>query len=269
LQNFYESEQAPASFFMLGTQLHETIEVSINLDLDLDQALAHASAGIDRQLEQLPEDSRIIESSSRGVNTMRDDADRMIRQWFRTVHPDSDKRLPIYDEYEWPPRTEVAFNVSPHLAGVKYPVWGSVDAFFEGVNPDYHAVVDWKSGTSRQRNSDQLHFYVFGTGENPETTGAWFHHLDKQQARSIIQEAEPYPGDDAVRQRILATEAIKDSIVAGKYPKFNPSFMCNYCPVQAVCPADGDYRNREKNADNLRRMLRLAKPLVDIEREVA
>jgi hypothetical protein len=104
---------------------------------------------------------------------------------------------------------------------------------------------------------------------DPETTGAWFHHLDKQRKGSIIQGAEPYPGDDAIRQRILSTEAIKDEVVAGKYPKFNPDWYCNWCPVQRVCPADGDYRNREENAANLRRMLKLARPMVEIEREVA
>ena len=77
-----------------------------------------------------------------------------------------------------------------------------------------------------------------------------------------------------IRQRILATEAIKDAIVNGEYPKFNPDWYCGYCPVQDVCPADGDFRNREQNAQNLRRMLRLVKPMVqlpekDDEREVA
>jgi hypothetical protein len=268
LSNFYEADQAPASFFMLGTQLHETIEVAINLDLDLDQALAHASAGIDRQLEALPPGVQVVESSQRGLDTMRDDADRMMRQWFRTVHPDSDKRLEIYDEYEWPPQTEVPFMFSSDLAGTRYPVWGSVDAIFKAKDSVEHALVDWKSGTSRQRTDDQLHYYMFGLS-TLEVQTAWFHHLDKQRKGSIVQEVGPWPGSDAIRQRILATEAIKDEVVAGKYPKFNPDWYCNWCPVQQVCPADGDYRNREENAANLRRMLKLARPMVEIEREVA
>ena len=113
----------------------------------------------------------------------------------------------------------------------------------------------------------QIDLYLYGAGLHGY---AWFHHLDKQQARSIIQMADPYPGDDAVRQRILATEAVKDQVVAGSYPKFNPDWYCGYCPVQDVSPADGDVRNREANAEKLRRMLRLAKGMSELpEREVA
>lgn len=266
LKLFYEKEQAEASYFHLGSQLHETIEVAINMALDLDWALRHLNAGIDRRLEVLTAASHVLESSKRGVASMRDDGERMLRQWFKTVHPDSDKRLPIYDEYEWPPRTEVPFSGG---GATKYPQWGSIDAWFEGKNPDYSAFVDWKSGTSKQRNSDQLHFYIYGAAVDPETTGAWFHRLDMKQSRSIIQKADPYPGDDVVRQRILATEAVKDSLVKGKYPKFIPSALCNWCPVQQFCPADGDYRNREENARNLRSMLKLARGMETIEREVA
>jgi hypothetical protein len=272
-----EKEQAEASFFILGTQLHETIEVSIVMDLDLDQALTHVRAGIDRELERVAaSDAPRIETSKRGFDTMHDDAERMIGQWFWSVHPDSDKRLEIYDEYAWPPSTEHAWmRNDKHCA---YPVWGSVDAVFHGKEslqqrPGRGAailIVDWKSGASRQRSSDQLHFYMFGTGW--VDARAAFHHLDKIQKRSIIQMADPYPGDDAVRQRILATEAMKDGILEDGHVPFNPSFLCNYCPVQHVCPADGDPRNRDKNEENLRRVLRLAKPMVEIdqeEREVA
>jgi hypothetical protein len=264
LTNFMEQQQAEASFFILGTQLHESIEVAINLDLDEDQTLRHARAGIERELERIADAERVIESSKRGFDSMHEDAERMLRNWFKFVHPDSSKRLPIYDEYAWPPRTEVAFILPPQ--GHSYPVWGSIDAmFFKGPNI---ALADWKSGTSRQRSSDQLHFYEYGLN-TLEAGAAWFHHLDKVQARSIIQHADPYPGDDAVRQRILATEAIKDAICNGEYPQFNPDWYCNYCPVQHHCPVEGDVRNREQNMVNLRRMLQLARPMTEIEREVA
>jgi hypothetical protein len=265
LTNFYEADQAEATYFHLGTQLHETIEVSIVMDLDLDGALRHLNAGIDRSLETLGNAERVLSSSKRSVDTMRADAERMIRNWFRTVHPDSDKRIGIYNECEWPPPVEFAFMRSD--LGTKYPVWGSVDALFRYKNATRFLLVDWKSGTSKQRDSKQLDYYRFGIGE-PDAD-AHFHHLDKVQARSVIQGADPYPGDDAVRQRILATEAIKDSIIEGQYPKFNPDWYCGYCPVQHVCPADGDFRNREANAANLRSMLRLAKPLTEIERKAS
>jgi hypothetical protein len=262
---FYEKEQAEASFFILGSQLHETIEVSIVMDLDLDQALTHARAGIDRELERISDAPRKIESSKRGFDSMHDDAARMLRNWFKFVHPDSGKRLEIYDEYEWPPQVEIPFMFPPSLAGTKYPVWGSVDAIFKNKASVEHALVDWKSGTSRQRTDDQLHFYQFGLS-TLEVENAWFHHLDRVRKGSIIQEVGPWPGSDTIRQRILATEAIKESILEDGYVNFNPDWYCNYCPVQHVCPADGDVRNRETNLTNLSRMLQLARPMETIER---
>lgn len=263
LKLFYEKEQAEASYFHLGSQLHETIEVAINMALDQDWALRHLNAGFDRRLEVLAAASHVLESSKRGVDSMRDDGERMLKQWFWSVHPDSSKRLPIYDEYEWPPATEFPFNAD---VGTKYPAWGSVDAVFVD-SMGGEAVVDWKSGTAKQKSSDQLHYYMLGLGGYVER--GWYHRLDMKQPRSIIQMADPYPGDDVVRQRILATEAVKDSLVEGKYPKFIPSALCNWCPVQKFCPADGDYRNREENARNLRSMLKLARGMETIEREVA
>jgi hypothetical protein len=269
-----EQQQAEASFFILGSALHTAIENAIVFDMDEDWALGGLNATLNREIERVVDainknDVRVIESSKRGFDTMIEDAERMLRNWFKFVHPDSDKRLPIYDGYDWPPRTEVAFMSPAVRAGTAFPVWGSIDAIFYGKEGVAH--VDWKSGASRQRNSDQLHFYAFGMQEgNAEGFATWFHHLDKVQARSIIQHADPYPGDDAVRARILATEAIKGAICAGEYPQFNADWYCNYCPVQHYCPVEGDVRNRDANAQNLRSMLRLARPMTELpEREVA
>jgi hypothetical protein len=264
LTNFYENQQVEASFFILGTALHETIEVAINMDLDPDWAMKHLLAGLDRELERVAaSDVPRIESSKRGFDSMHEDAERMLRNWFRSVHPDSDKRHPIYDEYEWPPRTEVAWDRLPQ--GHSYPAWGSIDALWtsKGVTK-HHAITDWKSGTSRQRSSDQLDFYRFGLGHGDMP--AWFHHLDKVRNSAIIQMADPYPGDDAVRQRIIATEAIKEGILEDGHVTFNPDWYCGWCPVQHHCPADGDYRNREQNMVHLSRMLKLARPMETIER---
>jgi hypothetical protein len=256
LQNFNEQDQIPAVFFLLGTRLHEAIEVAINMDLDEDWALRHINAAIDRDLEQLDAAPLILESSKRGVDSMREDATRMLRQWYRTVHPDSRKRLGPYSKMNWPPQTEVEWMRLPD-GQFKYPVWGSCDAVFTNQAGE-PVIVDWKSGSSRQRSSDQIHFYMFGYGARE----GWFHHLDRIQERSVIQHADPYPGDEAIVQRIVAVESIKESVVAGSYPRFVPDWHCNWCPVRTVCPADGDVRNRDANADALRRALRLAKPLV-------
>ena len=295
LTNFYEDSQAEASFFILGSLLHATIEVAINMDLDQDWALQHYGAALDAELERIqcsfcsgiggfqgPVDNmdidfcpscggtgyakRIIESSKRGFDTLREDGERMLRNWFRSVHPDSAKRHPIYDDYEWPPKTEVPFLRRATRAGTKYPVWGKIDALFirrGGVGASAGGMVDWKSGTSRQRSDDQLDHYRFGSRWYVD---AWFHHLDKVRNSAVIQMADPYPGDEVIRQRILETEAAKERIVAGHMPDFNPGFLCNYCPVQQFCPVDGDVRDRPENRRKLESMLCLAKPLESIER---
>ena len=263
LTNFYEAEQAEASFFILGTLLHQTIEAVINCDIDEDWAMRYFNEALLRELERVDASpARRIESSKRGFDTLREDGERMLRNWFRSVHPDSAKRHPIYDDYQWPPRTEMGFSRD---VGTQYPIWGSIDALFVNNITGMAAFVDWKSGTSRQRSSDQLHFYMFG---HPILGGrvGWFHHLDKVRNSAVIQMADPYPGDDVVRQRILETEAAKERIVAGHMPEFNPSFLCNWCPVQHLCPVDGDIRNRAENEVNLRTMLKLARPLETIER---
>ena len=265
LTNFYEAEQAEASFFILGTLLHQTIEAVINCDIDEDWAMRYFNEALLRELERVDASpARRIESSKRGFDTLREDGERMLRNWFRSVHPDSAKRHPIYDDYEWPPRTEVGFDRPPQ--GHRYPAWGSMDALFlrrGGVGAGTGAIVDWKSGTSKQRSFDQLDFYRFGSGWHVD---AWFHHLDKVRNSAIIQMADPYPGDEVVRQRILETEAIKERIVNGEMPEFNPDWYCNYCPVQQFCPADGDVRDRPENQRKLESMLCLAKPLESIER---
>ena len=270
LTNFYEAEQAEASFFILGSLLHNCIENAIVFDLDQDWALQHYGAALDAELERVDASpARRIESSKRGFDTLREDGERMLSNWYRSVHPDSAKRHPIYDDYQWPPATEVPFLRTN--TGTQHPAWGSIDAVFEtkhvNMLPEempWFLIVDWKSGTSRQRNSDQLHFYQYGIGE-PHARAA-FHHLDKVRNGAIIQMADPYPGDGVVRQRILETEAAKERIVAGHMPQFNPGFLCNYCPVQQFCPADGDVRDRPENERKLQNLLRLAKPMDTIER---
>lgn len=252
-------QQTPASFFLLGSQVHSTVERSILNDLDLDQALAHARAGIDRQLAQLIPGQLVVESSKRGFASMHDDAVGLITNWFRFVHPNSPDRLEIYNSYEWKPQTEVPFLRSAESAGTKYPVWGIVDALFAAKDGSHHAVVDWKSSVSIQDSDYQLGHYRFGL--NLPTARAWYHNLDKTRAGAVIQEAHDYPGDPAVRQRIVATEAVKEGILEDRRVPFIPSSLCSYCPSQQACPVRGTRATREANLDALRRMLHLATPM--------
>lgn len=249
-----EDEQAEASFFILGDLLHRGIETAIDCDLDLAYM---STAWIQVEMEQLLSNinpaAHKIESSRRGFNTLFDDYQRMITNWFNHVHPDGEKRHPVYDDYLWPPKTEHEFYRT--TKGAKYPVWGNVDALFEGkkLMEHGHMIVDWKSGTQRPKTDFQLQFYRFGLrirGPNDH-----FHNLDRVRKPSIVQEAGPYPGDDKVLEAITLTERRKDAIVKGYMPKFSPDWYCGYCPVQHLCPADGDPRNRDGNRKDLERLL--------------
>lgn len=262
-----EDDQADASFFVLGDILHQVIEDAIKFDRDLIDALNEAGSMIDEAHTLIGGSEHVkIESTQRGFGTMHDDADRMIRNWFNHVHPDSDKRHPIYDDYEWPPRTEVPFIRD---AGTKYPIWGSVDTIF---TPKFESdvsrrmIVDWKSGVKRPDSDFQLNFYRFGTQDTEAT--AHYHMLDRVQKRSIVVEAEEYPGDAQVLDAIRLTERRKDAIVKGYYPKFRPDWYCGYCPVQHVCPADGDPRNRDRNRKDLEKLLKKVEKMEEIPEEV-
>src|SRR5690606_40258869 len=55
--------------------------------------------------------------------------------------------LPIYNDYQWPPETEVEW----HNAGIRYPTWGNTDAIFTAKDGESKAIVDWKTSASAQK----------------------------------------------------------------------------------------------------------------------
>lgn len=256
LSLIHEKDQTPASYFLLGLQLHESIEVAINLDLDEDWAIRHLTEGLARELERVG-DGPVLESSKRGLDTIIEDGQRMLSNWFRFVHPDSPKRAPIYNDYAWPPKTEVEWRNE----GVEYPTWGSTDAVFTTHDGKGHAIVDWKSSSTKQRSDDQLHFYRYGLGL--PGARAWFHNVDRVQLRSVVQEAEPYPGDNAVLLRIKRAEETKERILERRRVEFNPDWWCNFCPVRQHCPKESDYPDRA--LANLERAVRYLVPITEIE----
>lgn len=254
LRLIHEKDQMPASYFILGSQLHESIEVAINLDLDEDWAVRHLTAGLEREIERVG-DGPVLESSKRGMDTIIEDGQRMLSNWFRFTHPDSPKRHPAYDSLVWPPATEVPFqrNDGP-------PVWGQVDAIFDVKNSERKALVDWKSSSSKQKSSEQLWFYAYGLGL-PDAD-AWFHNVDRVQLRAVIQKADPYPGDAHVIERATWAQDTKQRILDSGRVQFEPSFLCNYCPVRSWCPKEGD--NTEANLAALTRAMRLLRPMDEI-----
>jgi hypothetical protein len=261
---FNEKEQANASFFGLGSALHESIERGILEDMKLPDMITDVENRVVAFLgEAKANERRIIETSKRGMDTMLEDADRMIVNWFNHVHPAGNDRHPIYDDYEWPPMVEHRFERTANSAGTQYPVWGSVDALFEHKIPhdeeSHYMIVDWKSGTQKQRSDFQLHFYRFGLGMGD--VPAHYHHLDRVRKNAIVQVGDAYPGDPEMARLITETEQIKLAVLDGGKPEFIPSFLCNFCPVQDFCLADGDPRNHHANRRSFKKMLHLAVPL--------
>lgn len=255
LRLIHEKDQMPASYFILGDKVHQTIEVSIQLDLDLDWATRHLTAALEREIERV-DGLPVLESSRRGMDTIIEDGQRMIANWFRFTHPDSPKRAPIYNEYQWPPETEVEW----HNMGIRYPTWGSTDAIFTSKDGESKAIVDWKTSASAQKGYDQLHFYRYGLGL-PEAR-AWFHNVDRVQLRAVIQEAPEYCGDDAVLARIEFAESTKDRILDTGRVSFTPDWYCNFCPVRDACPKEGP--NPRQALDDLTRAMPLLRPLEEV-----
>lgn len=262
LQWFFEEDQADTSYFTLGSILHDTIQLAIETNIDLPLALEHAHKVVALALDDIGTSGNIkMEASQRGFDSMHEDAERMISNWFAKVPPDAEKRHPIYNDYEWPPRVEVPFAKQVPGA-LKYGVWGVVDAVFLPKAEVPTLIVDWKSSTQRQKSDFQLNFYRFGL-ELPDALAA-YHNLDRVRDAAIIQMAEPYPGHKDIIRGARLLELRKEAVVLGEMPLFTPDWYCNYCPVQHLCPVDGDPRKRDENLANLKFLLPLAEPMVDI-----
>lgn len=233
LAHFYESIRADATYLIIGQAVHQTIETAVSDGLPETWALQNVANTIGTMFD----DSQA--AGRRMISTKTKPADRerllaagglLIRNWYRQVHPGSDERLGIYDDYEWPPRVEVAFHAGD--------VWGTIDAVFDHKDGGgKRAYVDWKTG-QRKSDSYQMHHYVYGSGADPNLTETWFHHLNRP--RATIQYADVYPGHGAVAAVVAAAAALKRSVLADPAQTvFATSTLCNYCAVQEYCPVEG------------------------------
>lgn len=257
-----EDEQKPASFFILGDALHQGIEWAIKQDAATPGIVVKYVHDLIVALSP-PAGTDVLETSERNMESIFDDARRMIFNWFTFVHPDSDKRHPVYDEYVWPPAgLEVPFHLSARAAGTKHPVWGKIDTILKAKKGTGLRIVDWKSGVKRPGSDFQLNFYRFGA-DVPKAE-ANYHMLDRVRRPSIVVEAEDYPGDTHVREQIRDLERQKERVIAGGMPAFRPDWYCDYCPVQHLCPADGDFRKRKQNGKDLKALLKAVEPMEEI-----
>lgn len=227
-----ERDMAEASFFALGEIVHECLAAVVTDDLTEDQAIDFVIERIDaRRLSIDPE--TVIETTKRTLDSMPEDAIRMVRSYFRWVHPSSTERLPLFDEYRYPPRVEQTY-VRTDL-GTLAPAYGTLDAVYEAKDPSQpNLIVDFKGSVRKVSDDFQLQMYRLLSGQ-PEAR-AVFVYLDRKQARAMIQDAEPYPGDAAVISKIRMAETIKARIIETARARAAPGRHCGTCTARTVCP---------------------------------
>lgn len=207
-------------WFMVGTATHEAIEFACrNPEATQDQVIERAIRSLGRL--QREAHAGIITTRKRTLEAAHQEVIEFVTNWWDAVHPDSPNRMPIYDNYEYPPKVEVRFN------GDKYSA--EVDAIFTHKTDGTTAIVDWKTGGSSKADENQLQFYRYVMDE---PASAWFHHLKKNS----LQEASEYPGDDVIAGWI--NWAIKAKL--NKMFQPFPSWSCDYCSARSVCPVFND-----------------------------
>ncbi len=240
----YPDEVTGTVWWVLGSGLHKTIELTILDNLDYVQGQAELRL----ELQMLLHDNRkvgTLESSSarrkRSLDTMFGDAKRMYMTWWKAVHPDSPDRHHFYDDYDWPPEVEYMIELPDEVERTGAALFTEVDAIFEG-GPEERpvAIVDWKSGSSKSEKEFQLHIYRYGLhrvgGFFPNGTGpmvGWFHHLDADK----LQIVDPYIGDATVIQWLKMASAYKKAMIEHQVAPAINSYLCNnYNNAQALCP---------------------------------
>ena len=227
-----EPLMASATFFALGEYVHEGIARSIIEDWAEDQTIVFVQDRIHEWSLQVDRES-LIETQARTLDSMPEDAARMIRNFYKWVHPSSPERLPLFNDYHWPPKVEQTF-VRTDL-GTVAPVYGTLDAIFEPKDEAKpRLIVDFKGSVRKVSDSLQLNFYRLLIGE-PEAD-ACFVYLDRVQPRAVIGWAEPYPGDRAMLYMIQWTETVKAKIIETSRARAVQGRHCQVCPARTVCP---------------------------------
>lgn len=240
LLNHIKADVLPETgWFALGDAEHKAIEMAIKDDLDYDAA---KKVGIRLLIERLLETEKDVmwsqsSRAKRTEDTVFEDFKVMLEHWFEDVHPDSPNRMPIYNEYHWPPTVEHVFIAPP--AGAHEELFRSeVDAIFKpkGRGKRPYAIVDWKSGSTAKAKDMQIWAYHYGLrgagdkayyGKDDSVVG-WFHHMHARK----LQQVAPYPGDTFVQRQLQWVETQKK---AGLWTAM-PDWWCDYCRAKDFCP---------------------------------
>lgn len=247
LQKLYADELPDAVWFILGTSIHTAIEETITNDLSLEDMKAEAH--MDKMMMLAIAGDNIIESASkrakRGLHTINDDIDRMCDKWWKDVHPSSKERLPVYNNYAWPPTVEHIIDVGKD----ETRLITQIDALFHGNDKfgEAQLIVDWKSGATKKAAPSQLHTYAYGLQQeglfdaDGQVVVGLFHHID----HSAVQWVHDYWGDDVVAAHIRSTYANKDRMLSSGDINFAPDWWCGYCVAREKCPIEGQGNYQE------------------------
>jgi len=180
-------------------------------------------------------------NAKRSKATMRDDAERIVTKWFNAVHPDGEARNPIFNLYDWPPKTEHEIQLRPRDQGRQ--LYTTVDAIFEG-GPFGEAVmiVDWKTGSTTSAPHSQLQTYYYGglqegwiDRKECDLLVGRFWHADHFKDEPVFD----YYGDTVIDTWIKRTHDAKMAML-DHGAVFSPDWYCRYCPSADVCPVRGN-----------------------------
>ncbi len=233
--------QDAATYFILGTGVHYSVEQAILYGLSLEEAIAEGWLSCQREIAKAQADGvEIIKAnrSKRTLETMESDLSILVRNWFDTVPPGAEDRFPILDDYDWPPIVEHKIWLP------KENLYTTVDAIFQGGPKGGEvAIVDWKSGSKSYAPPSQLHTYRFGgvrEGWFPKEQKfvGFFVHLNAGK----VQLVNEYIGDAVVTSWLHAAELRKKEIVqARRLPLALDSYNCQNTNVNKKnCPTCGD-----------------------------
>lgn len=247
--NYLEEDRLPETgWFMMGDTVHQTIEAIVLEDMTLEDAEYYYAAEWDATLglaKLRDVDPPIIWSSKRDEATTHDIGLEAVRRWFDHVHPTGTDRLPVFEDYEWPPRVEVLLSVEPgpRLEAPLQGIRTEADAIFLPKRKRTPAmIVDWKTGSRAHASETQLHLYFYAArlaGElpwNSEFRGGFVHLGAGKEAK--WQEAGAYPGDLNMKAMFDATTALKGTMKAGDV-MFRRDWWCGTCRAREVCPVEG------------------------------